>query len=276
MASAFGGILSAARSRVALGITAGTLLGVASAPSVAFASGTEIHAPHYPWTNAGMLSSFDHSSLRRGFEVYRQICSTCHSLKLVAYRNLVGVTHTEKQAKMIAATKTFMDGPNAEGEMFERPGKLTDKIPNPYPNEETARLANNGALPPDLSLMTKARHSGEDYVFSLLTGYRPAPEGVVVRQGMYYNPYFGGAAIGMTPPLSDGQIDYEDGTPATVSQMAKDVTHFLSWCSEPETDDRKRMGLKWLSAIAIGFCFMGYWKRFRWSLVKTRQISWLR
>jgi len=221
------------------------------------------------------MSSFDHAAIRRGFQVYQQVCSLCHSLERVAYRNLVGVAFSEEEVKAICAdAPEVIDGPNDSGEMYERPAKLSDYLPSPYKNEEEARMANSGALPPDLSLIIKARHAGDDYLFALLTGYRDAPEGVHLRQGLYYNPYFPGGAIGMPKQLEDGGVEYEDGTPATASQMAHDVTVFLSWAAEPEHDDRKRMGIKWVSGLLIMIAFTGFYKRLRWSVMKNRKISY--
>uniref|UniRef100_A0A8D2PB14 Cytochrome c n=1 Tax=Zosterops lateralis melanops TaxID=1220523 RepID=A0A8D2PB14_ZOSLA len=182
--------------------------------------------------------------VRRGFQVYRQVCSACHSMEFVAFRSLIGVTHTEAEAKALAEEVEVQDGPDENGEMFMRPGKVSDYFPKPYPNAEAARAANNGALPPDLSYIVNARHGGEDYVFSLLTGYCDPPAGVSLREGLHYNPYFPGQAIGMAPPIYDEVLEYEDGTPATMSQIAKDVCTFLRWAAEPEHDHRKRMGLK--------------------------------
>uniref|UniRef100_A0A7N5KM00 Cytochrome c1, heme protein, mitochondrial-like n=1 Tax=Ailuropoda melanoleuca TaxID=9646 RepID=A0A7N5KM00_AILME len=149
------------------------------------------------------------------------------------------------------------DGPNEDGEMFMRPGKLSDYFPKPYPNPEAARAANNGALPPDLSYITRARHGGEDYVFSLLTGYCEPPTGVSLREGLHFNPYFPGQAIGMAPPIYDEVLEFDDGTPATMSQVAKDVCTFLRWASEPEHDHRKLMGLKR-----------------KWSVLKSRKLAY--
>lgn len=173
------------------------------------------------------------------------------SLNRISYRNLVGVCYSEDEAKKLAAEITVVDGPNDQGEMFERPGKLSDHLPAPYKNEEQARSINNGALPPDLSLIIKSRGKREDYMFALLTGYREVPAGVTVNEagGQYYNPYFPGGKIGMPKQLNDGMVEYPDGTPATASQMAKDVATFLAWASEPEHDDRKRLGLKWMLAM---------------------------
>jgi len=168
----------------------------------------------------------------------------------------------------------IVDGPNDEGEMFERPGKLSDYMPGPYANEEAGRAANNGALPPDLSLIVKARHGGADYIFSLLSGYCEAPAGKAMLPGLYYNPYFAGGAIGMPAPLMDEQVEYPDGTPATVSQMAKDVAVFLAWVAEPEHDERKKGGFRWITALGLAALVAGYTKRFRWANLKARKITY--
>ena len=165
-----------------------------------------------------------------------------------------------------------MDGPDDEGEMFERPGKLADKFPGPYPNEEAARFSNGGAYPPDLSLITKARHDGQNYVFALLTGYREPPEGVEVREGLHYNPYFPGGAIAMPKMLADEGVEYEDGTPASEAQQAKDVTTFLAWAAEPEHDDRKLMGAKWLFVLSLVLAQAIYFKRWKWAPLKSRKV----
>jgi len=233
-----------------------------------------VHPAHYPWSHASLLGSYDHASIRRGFEVYQQVCAACHSLNRIAFRNLVGVSHTEDEAKALAEAIQVKDGPDETGEMFMRPGKLSDYLPNPYANENQARATNNGAYPPDLSLIVKARHGGADYIFSLLTGYKEPPAGVEIRPGLHYNPYFAGGAIGMPQQLFDGMVDYQDGTPATVSQMAKDVTTFLSWASEPELDDRKLMGLKALIILSVAAVFALYIKRLKFSYLKTRKIVW--
>ncbi|XP_063328995.1 cytochrome c1, heme protein, mitochondrial [Pelmatolapia mariae] len=238
------------------------------------ASELELHPPQYPWSHAGPLSSLDHASIRRGYQVYKQVCSACHSMEYLAFRNLVGVSHTEDEVKTIAEEVEVVDGPDESGEMFTRPGKLSDYFPKPYPNPEAARAANNGALPPDLSYIVNARHGGEDYVFSLLTGYCDPPAGVTVREGLYYNPYFPGQAIGMAPPIYNEILEYDDGTPATMSQVAKDVCTFLRWAAEPEHDQRKRMGLKLLMGSAIIVPLLYYMKRHRWSVLKSRKIAY--
>uniref|UniRef100_A0A7C8ZVH5 Cytochrome c domain-containing protein n=1 Tax=Opuntia streptacantha TaxID=393608 RepID=A0A7C8ZVH5_OPUST len=226
----------------------------------------------YPWPHSGILSSYDHASIRRGYQVYQQVCASCHSMSLLSFRDLVGVAYTEEEVKAMAAEIEVEDGPNDEGEMFMRPGKISDKFPQPYKNEQAARYANGGAYPPDLSLITKARHNGQNYVFSLLTGYRDPPAGVEIRQGLYYNPYFPGGAIAMPKMLSDGAIEYEDGTPATESQMAKDVVTFLTWAAEPEMEERKLMGFKWILVLSLALIAAGYQRRLRWSILKSRKL----
>lgn len=238
------------------------------------ANDLELHAPNYPWSHAGYLSSLDHASVRRGYQVYKQVCAACHSMDYLAFRNLVGVSHTEAEAKAIAEEFEILDGPDDNGEMFTRPGKLSDYFPKPYPNPEAARAANNGALPPDLSYIANARHGGEDYIFSLLTGYCDPPAGVTLREGLHFNPYFLGQAIGMAPPIYDEVLEYDDGTPATMSQVAKDVCTFLRWASEPEHDDRKRMGLKILLMGTFMTAVLYYMKRHRWSVLKSRKIAY--
>ncbi|XP_077346671.1 cytochrome c1, heme protein, mitochondrial isoform X1 [Lithobates pipiens] len=238
------------------------------------ASDLELHAPSYPWSHGGFLSSLDHASVRRGYQVYKQVCAACHSMDYLAFRNLVGVSHTEAEAKALAEEFEILDGPDDNGEMFTRPGKLSDHFPKPYPNPEAARAANNGALPPDLSYIANARHGGEDYIFSLLTGYCDPPAGVTMREGLYFNPYFLGQAIGMAPPIYNEVLEYEDGTPATMSQVAKDVCTFLRWASEPEHDDRKRMGLKIVLMGTFISAVLYYLKRHRWTVVKSRKMAY--
>jgi ubiquinol-cytochrome c reductase cytochrome c1 subunit len=247
----------------------------AAAATVTLLDDDVVHATAHPWDHTGLMSAYDCASLRRGFQVYRQVCASCHSLKGIHYRELVGVTHTDEELMAMAEEVDFVDGPNDEGEMFERPGKLTDHLPSPYPNDETGRMANGGALPPDLTLMVKSRHAGSDYLFSLLTGYCDPPSGKSVMAGLYYNPYFPGGAIAMPPPLSDGGVEYEDGTVATISQQAKDVSQFLHWASEPEADVRKKQAFQYLTALAFMTVVSGYYKRFKWSPLKTRQITYL-
>ncbi|KAG2344060.1 cytochrome c1, component of the mitochondrial respiratory chain [Suillus weaverae] len=231
-----------------------------------------LHPTAYPWSHKGLFDSFDHSSIRRGFQVYREVCAACHSLDRIAWRNLVGVSHTADEVRTLAEDVEYTDGPDDKGEMFQRPGKLSDYLPPAYPNEEAARAGNGGALPPDLSLIIKARHGGADYVFSLLTGYIDPPAGVEIRDGMNYNPYFPGGAISMARVLWDNLVEYDDGTPATTSQMAKDVVTFLNWAAEPEHDERKKMGIKAVILFSALFAVSIGVKRFKWTVIKNRKI----
>ncbi|KAK9808701.1 hypothetical protein WJX72_002209 [[Myrmecia] bisecta] len=226
----------------------------------------------YPWSHDGWFSAYDHAAIRRGHQVYTQVCAACHSVNQIHFRDLVGVAYTEEEAKAMAAEIEMEDGPNDEGETYMRPGRLSDPLPRPYANEEAARFANGGAYPPDLSLITKARHDGQNYVFSLLLGYREPPAGVSVREGLYYNPYFPGGAIAMPKMLVDDGTEYEDGTPATESQQAKDVTTFLAWAAEPEADDRKLMGVKWILVLSLVYLTAAYYKRWKWSPIKSRRV----
>lgn len=248
----------------------------AAVSSVSLCSDDHVPALDYGWGHHGPLAAYDARAVRRGYQVYKEVCATCHSVQRVHFRNLVEYgAWSENEVKAIAEEFDYIDGPNDEGEMFERPGKLTDPLPSPYANDQAGRAANGGALPPDLSLMVKSRHAGVDYIFALLTGYVDPPEGKEMLSGLHYNPYFAGAAIAMPPPLMDGQVEFLDKTPATVSQMAKDVSVFLAWASEPEHDDRKKAGMKWVFALGICAVASGFYKRFRFASLKTRQISYL-
>ncbi|KAK2198290.1 bifunctional Cytochrome c-like domain/Cytochrome c1/Cytochrome c-like domain superfamily/Cytochrome c1 [Babesia duncani] len=229
--------------------------------------------PKYPFWFKAPLHGHDIGSIRRGFEVFRQICATCHSLKYFHFYQLSNEVYPERRAKQIAAEYDVVDGPNEIGEMYTRPGILSDPFPSPYPNIEAARYANNGSIPPDLTLMSSARKFGPDHIFGILTGYCDPPEGIELRQGLYFNNYFPGGSIAMPPPLEDGMIDYEDGTPATVSQMAKDVTSFLTWTSDPMHDERKNMCLKMLIATTLCLISATLWHRFYWSITATKRID---
>ncbi|PSS35281.1 Cytochrome c1 2, heme protein [Actinidia chinensis var. chinensis] len=258
--------------------------GLLSFTTIASADEAEhgLACPDYPWPHQGILSSYDHSSIRRGHQVYQQVCASCHSMSLISYRDLVGVAYTEEETKAMAAEIEVVDGPNDEGEMFTRPGKLSDRFPQPYSNEQAARFANGGAYPPDLSLITKARHNGQNYVFALLTGYRDPPAGISIREGLHYNPYFPGGAIAMPKMLNDGAVEYEDGVPATEAQlrisslifmqMGKDVVSFLAWAAEPEMEERKLMGFKWIFVLSLALLQAGYYRRMKWSIFKSRKL----
>ena len=199
------------------------------------------------WSFKGPFGKFDRAALQRGYQVYQEVCSSCHSMKYLSYRNLVeegGPEFSVDQAKAIAASFEVKDGPNADGEMFTRPGRLSDKFVMPYDNEKAAQAANGGAYPPDMTVLVKARGGGVDYIYSLLQGYEDPPAGVTLDDGVYYNKYMIGNKIKMSSPLSDDIVEYSDGTQASVDQMAKDVTTFLSWAAEPELEERHRTGVK--------------------------------
>uniref|UniRef100_A0A5S6QD03 Cytochrome c domain-containing protein n=1 Tax=Trichuris muris TaxID=70415 RepID=A0A5S6QD03_TRIMR len=237
------------------------------------ASSFHMHPQHLKWPHSGVMHTYDTASIRRGYQVYKQVCSACHSMRQIAYRHFVNAFMTEEEAKAEAAEIQVEDGPGDDGKMYMRPGKLLDYLPNPYPNEVMARLANSGALPPDLSLITLARHGGEDYIFALLTGYMDPPAGFRIEPYQAYNPYFpNGSAIAMTQQLFDDMLEYDDGTPATQSQMAKDVACFLKWAAEPEHDIRKRWALKLAVVIPPLTLAILYWKRHQWTYLKSRQF----
>jgi len=224
-----------------------------------------------------MFGAYDHASIRRGLQVYREVCSQCHSINLVAFRTLEGVVYSEAEVKEFAAEYEVQDGPGDDGEMFDRPGKPSDYFPKVYANEEAAKMMNNGAVPPDLSLITKARPDGQNYLFGLLTGYcEPAAGLPPMKEGAYYNPYFSGGSIGMPPPLMDEAVEYPDGTPATVSQMAKDVVTFLAWAAEPEMEERKLLGIRVVGALVITIGLLGFYKRLKWAPVKHAQMTYRR
>ena len=235
-----------------------------SAFSVAYAEGDQ-KAPHkMSWSFDGVFGTVDKQAAQRGFQVYKEVCSACHGLTRVAFRNLTDLGFSEAEVKALAATYQINDGPNDNGEMFQRPGKPSDYFPSPYANENAARAVHHGALPPDLSLIVKARKEGPDYIHSLITGYAPAPSEVQLGEGQYYNPYFPAGKLNMPPPLSDGQVSYADGTPATVDQMTSDVVNFLQWAAEPEMEARKQMGIKVMIYLAIFTGFMYIAKRNIW------------
>ena len=215
----------------------------AASPAVRAAEG-EPQIEHQNWSFDGFFGTFDRPALVRGLQVYRTVCQACHSLKLIAFRNLGALGLNEDQVKQIAAAYEVTDGPNDQGEMFKRPGRPSDRFVPPFANDKAASAANNGATPPDLSLIVKARDGGADYIYSILTGFKPVPPGVKIPQGMNYNVAFPGHQIAMPPPLSEGVVDYADKTKATVPQMAHDVATFLAWTAEPEMEARKRMGVK--------------------------------
>jgi ubiquinol-cytochrome c reductase cytochrome c1 subunit len=221
------------------------------------------------WSFAGLTGKFERDSLQRGYQVYKEVCSSCHSMKYLSYRNLGqkgGPEFTLEEVKAIASSYDVEDGPNSEGEMYERPGRPSDHFVNPYPNDNAAIAANGGAYPPDMSVLVKARTGGANYIYSILMGYEEKPAGFVVDEGVYYNKYMDGNKIKMMSPLSDNLIEYTDGTNATQAQMAKDVTTFLTWAAEPHLEARHRTGTKVIIyliilSILVYFSMKKIWSR---------------
>lgn len=218
-----------------------------------------LHPKEISFAHDGVFGTYDRAQLQRGYQVYKEVCSACHGLTRVAFRNLTELGFSAAEVKALAAQTEVPSIDEATGDANTRKALPADHIPSPFANVQAAKAANNGKAPPDLSLMVKSRHGGERYVYSLLTGYQKAPPGEEVSEGTYYNPYFSALKIGMPPPLtSDGQVEYADGTKASVSQMSEDVSAFLAWAAEPRLEDRKRMGvgvigfLVILSALAYG------------------------
>ena len=203
------------------------------------------------WPFNGIFGRFDKSSLQRGFKVYSEVCAACHGIRHIAYRDLIGIGYSADEIKVIAGEYEVIDGPNDEGDMFTRDAKVSDKFVGPYENDQIARLANNGAYPPDLSLIVKARAGGADYIYSLLNGYKDFPEGFEASDGMYYNEYYPGRQIAMPSPIMDEIVEYDDGTEATHLQIARDVTSFLAWTAEPELEKRKSLGVKTLFFLIL-------------------------
>lgn len=232
-------------------------------------STTALHPKQIKWEFDSIFGRFDRASIQRGYQVYKEVCSACHGLKLVSYRNLKEIGFLEEEVKQVASEYLVTDGPNEEGEMFERAALPSDKFVGPYANEQAARSANGGAYPPDLSLIVKARHDGPNYVYSLITGFVDAPEGFEMAQGKNYNPYFEGRQIGMPAPITDdGQVEYKDGTYATKEQMAIDVVNFLQWAAEPETEHRKKMGIRTMIFLGILFALLLAAKKAVWKKIK--------
>ncbi len=224
------------------------------------------------WSFKGPFGKFDRAALQRGYQVYTEVCSSCHSMKYLSYRNLVqkgGPEFSEEQAKAIAASFEVKDGPNADGEMFMRPGRLSDKFVMPYDNEKAAQAANGGAYPPDMTVLAKARGGGVDYIYSLLQGYEDPPAGITLDEGVYYNKFMYGNKIKMSNQLSDGLVEYSDGTSATVEQMAKDVSTFLMWTAEPHLETRHRMGFKAIVYLIILTILVYFSMKKIWSRIET-------
>jgi ubiquinol-cytochrome c reductase cytochrome b/c1 subunit len=248
---------------------------------------TETVPPSEQWSFAGPFGKFDRAQLQRGYKIYKEVCSACHSMRLVSYRNLAdpgGPGFTLEQATALAGEATIKDGPNDAGDMFDRPRRIADRLPSPFANTQAAAAANGGGIPPDLSLITKARsyergfpqfifdfftqfqEQGPNYVTALLQGFEDTPPaGFSLPDGAYYNKYFAGHIIRMPPPLTDGQVTYDDGTPQTLPQYAKDVTAFLMWTAEPHMEARKRMGLQVMIFLLILSGLLYFTKKKVWA-----------
>ena len=261
---------------------AGALLGLSAVTAVA----QEHEAPVPPlqkWSFAGPFGHWDRAQLQRGLKVYREVCGVCHGLKFVAFRDLADLGFSEGQIKTIASEYKIQDGPNDQGEMFERDGRPADYFPPPWPNENAARARYNG-VPPDFSVLAKARsyergfpwfildvftqfqEQGVDYIHALMTGYKDkAPEGVTLPPGSFYNEYFPGHALAMPPPLTDKRVDYTDGSPATVDQYAKDVAAFMMWAAEPTTETRKRVGFQVMVFLIVLAGLLYFTKKKVWA-----------
>ncbi|PYE27177.1 ubiquinol-cytochrome c reductase cytochrome c1 subunit [Rhizobium sp. PP-CC-3A-592] len=265
---------------LATSLLAGPVLAQENAPHEG-TTATEEHGggtPHFPikkphqedWSFAGPFGHYDKGQLQRGLKVYTEVCSACHSMNLVAFRTLEGLGYSEAQVKTFAANYEVQDGPNAEGEMYTRKAVASDHFVSPFPNAEAAAAANNGAAPPDFSLIAKARgiergfptfifdmftqyqEGGPDYIHALLNGYEEPPAGMEIAQGTHYNPYFANAAaLAMAKPLTEGQVTYDDGAPQTVEQYSRDVSAFLMWAAEPHLEERKRTGFMVLIFLLI-------------------------
>ena len=240
---------------------------ISAAP--AFAAGPGFALEKQDWTWQGIFGSYDKATLQRGLQVYREVCAACHGMKRIAFRNMAALGYNEAEIKTLAAEYFIVDGPDEEGEMFEREGKPSDRYPSPYPNPQAAMAANGGAYPPDLSLITKARVNGPDYLYNLLTRYlEEAPSDFELSEGKYYNEVFPGHQISMAPPLYDDTVEYADGTSPTLSQHAYDVTNFLMWAASPELEQRKSLGVKVILFLIVLTAMLYALKRKIWADVE--------
>jgi len=253
------------------------LLALPGASLAEEAAGTQVNGNHAPeiarqsWSFTPPFGTFDNAQLQRGFQVYKEVCASCHSMRLLSYRNLGepgGPEFSPKAVEVLASQVQVSDGPNEKGEMFQRPAQPSDRFRSPFANDQLARLANNGALPPDLSVMAKARPGGSDYIYALLTGYHPAPQGFELAQGMHYNEAFPGHQIAMPPPLSDGVIAYTDGTKPTVDNYARDVSAYLMWAAEPKLEERHKTGARVMIFLIVFVVIMYLAKRTVWARLK--------
>ena len=238
-----------------------------------YAAGKNADLLKQDWTFQKFFGKFDRASLQRGYQVYTEVCASCHSMQYLSYRNLAekgGPEFSVEQAKAIASNFEIVDGPNSDGEMFTRPAKLSDKFVMPYANIEEAKISNGGAYPPDMSVLVKARAGGADYIYSVILGYEDPPEGLELDDGVYYNKYMYGNKIKMPPQLYEDLVTYSDGTPATPEQMAKDVTTFLSWSAEPKLEERHKFGFRVLSYLIILTILVYFSMKKIWSRIETK------
>ena len=254
---------------------AAALLLVSALPAAA----EDDHAPKIEpqsWSFGPPLGKFDRAQLQRGFQVYKDVCAQCHSMRLLSYRNLGepgGPEFSPKAVEVLASQVQITDGPNDKGEMFQRLGRPSDRFRSPFANEQQARAANQGALPPDLSVIAKARPGGPDYIYALLTGYQPPPEGFDLAQGMHYNAAFPGHQIAMPPVLSDNAVAYTDGTERTLENHARDVSAFLMWASEPKLEERYKTGARVMLFLLVFLVIMYLAKRRVWARLHHRGAS---
>ena len=225
------------------------------------------------WSFKGFFGKFDRASLQRGYQVYTEVCSACHSMKYLSYRNLSqkgGPEFSEEQAKIIASQFEVTDGPNSDGEMFTRPARLSDNFVGPYANDQAATAANGGAYPPDMSVLVKARQGGANYIYSVLMGYVDPPSRITLDEGVYYNKYMIGNKIKMSKPLLDGAVEYIDGTEASEAQMSKDVVTFLAWAAEPHLEARHKMGFKAIIYLLIITLLVYFSMKKLWSRIESK------
>ena len=231
------------------------LLVLLSAPAVAAGGDAELQSRD--WSFDGPFGTYDKAAMQRGFQVYSEVCASCHSMKLIAFRNFADLGYNEAEIKAIAAQYEVQDGPNDDGDMFMRAAIPADRIPAPYANNNAARSGNNGALPPDLSLIAKARPTGSDYLYSLLSSYKDAPSGKDVPEGLYYNTAYPGHLIAMPQPLYGDDVSYSDGSATTVEAISADLTQFLMWAAEPKMEVRKRIGVAAVFFLSV-FVIVSY------------------
>ena len=241
--------------------------------SLAYSAGEKQNLLKQEWTFKSFFGKFDRSSLQRGYQVYTEVCASCHSMKYLSYRNLAekgGPEFSIDQAKAIASSFEVSDGPNSDGEMFTRPAKLSDKFVMPYANNEEAKISNGGAYPPDMSVLVKARAGGADYIYSVLLGYEDPPDGMELDDGVYYNKYMYGNKIKMPPQLYEDLVTYGDGTVASPEQMAKDVVTFLSWSAEPKLEERHKFGFRAIAYLIILTILVYFSMKKIWSRIETK------